>query len=91
MFGELIIPAVVGGVVGSTRFGKNIWPTITPMKAAAVGAGLGLGYAMLRSNSGISGNIDMQRKFFSRGQGYRQALYTRSISAGGVFDGIRLT
>lgn len=91
MFGELIIPAAVGGVVGSARFGKNIWPTITPIKGALFGAALGLGYAMLRSRGGISGNIDMQRKFFSPQQGYNQVLYTRSISAGGVFDGITLT
>ncbi len=90
MFGALIIPAAVGGIIGSTKFGKNIWPAITPMKAAILGAGLGFGYEVLRSRSGISGNIDMQRKYFSRDQGYNQVLYQRSISAGGLFDSIRL-
>ena len=91
MFGALIVPATVGGVIGSTRFGKQVWPGITPMKAALLGAGLGFGYSVLRSKSGITGNIDMQRRYFSRKQGLNQALYQRSISAGGLFDGIRLT
>ncbi len=99
MFGALIIPAIVGGAVGSTSFGRNIWPQATAGKGALVGAGLGLGYSLLKSNGVsrypghryVSGNIDQQRKFYSRQQGEAQALYTRSISAGGIFDGICLT
>ncbi len=93
MFGAIIIPAAVGGVIGSTRFGERIWPGTTMIKGALLGAGLGFGYAVLRSKSGVSGimgNIDMQRKYFSPEQGYRQVVYQRSISAGGLFDSIRL-
>ena len=90
MFGALIVPAVVGGIVGSTRQIHQAWPGATAMKGALLGAGLGFAYSILRSQSGISGNIDMQRKYFGATQGARQALYQRSISAGGLFDKIRL-
>ena len=90
MFGALIIPAAVGGILASTKVGRSIWANATPLKGALLGAGLGIGYSVLRSNSGISGNIDMQRKYFGATQGARQALYQRSISAGGLFDKIRL-
>ena len=91
MFGALILPAAVGAVLGSTRTGQRVWPKVTLAKGALAGLGLGFIYSVLRSKSGISGNIDMQRKFFSPTQGARQVLYQRSISAGGLFDRIRLT
>ena len=90
MFGALVIPAVIGGVVGSTDAVRKVWPTGNATKGALVGLGAGLAYSILRANPGISENIDMQRKYFSPGQGVRQALYRRSISAGGLFDRIRL-
>ena len=90
MFGALIIPAAIGGIVGGTKQIHQAWPGATAMKGAMLGAGLGVAYSVLRSKTGISGNIDMQRKYFGKQQGLNQAVYQRSISAGGIFDSIRL-